>query len=128
MLSLKIMALALALRESEGKPDAVSGDCVGILQMKPIMVDEVNRIVGYNKYHYEDRLNPKLSLEMCELKLDFSLPRQWTIKDACLLWREGDAGRYRHTEEHKKYVFEVTKYYWKVRNKLIDVSFKDRSS
>jgi hypothetical protein len=37
---------------------------VGLLQIWPIMVDEVNRIVGYQKYQYSDRNSDKLSIDM----------------------------------------------------------------
>jgi hypothetical protein len=37
---------------------------VGILQIHPIMVEEVNRILGFEKYQYSDRESEKLSIEM----------------------------------------------------------------
>lgn len=124
MLSFKIVALALALRESNGDPGAVNGDCVGLLQMKPIMVQECNRIAGYEKYSLGDRLNPVLSLEMCELKLNHTLPKNWTIRDAALLWREGDKGRRKHAKDHEQYVKDVTELYWKVRDGKINTEFR----
>lgn len=123
MLSIKIVALALALRESGGDPTKVNGECVGILQIKPIMVVECNRIAGYEKYYLADRWIPKISIEMCELKLRHSLPKQWTIKDAALLWREGDKGRYTHADDHPKYVADVERYYVEIREGKIDCSF-----
>jgi hypothetical protein len=124
MLSFRIMALALAMRESGGNPSAVNGDCVGLHQMKVIMVHECNRIAGYEKYSTNDRLDPKLSSEMCELKLNHTLGKgNWTIRDACLLWREGDKGRFKHAKDHEQYIKDVTKYYGEIRNGKIDTNF-----
>jgi hypothetical protein len=39
-------------------------DAVGILQIRPIMVKEVNRILGYEKYQLSDRHSDKCSVEM----------------------------------------------------------------
>lgn len=60
---------ALMFVESGFKPDAV-GDkhlpttSVGILQIRQILVDDVNRIVGKPLYSYEDRLCKEKSIEM----------------------------------------------------------------
>jgi hypothetical protein len=50
----------------QGDPDLVgdNGDALGILQIHKVMVDDVNRIVGYKKFTYEDRRSPKKSREM----------------------------------------------------------------
>jgi hypothetical protein len=116
MLSFRIIALALAMRESHCDPHAVNGICVGMHQEKPIIIEDANRIAGYNKYTLEDRLDPKKSEEICILILDHYLPARWTIKDAALLWREGAAGRYIRGSDHDQYIADVTRYYWEIRN------------
>lgn len=114
--------MALAMRESNGITDAINGDCIGALQMKPIMVRECNRIAGYEKYHDDDRYNVKLSLEMCELKLRHSLPPHWTIRSAALLWREGDAGMKKHAKDHEQYIRDVTNLYKEIHSgKMIPI-------
>jgi hypothetical protein len=39
-------------------------EAVGILQIHPIMVREINRILGYEKYQLSDRESDKKSIEM----------------------------------------------------------------
>ena len=61
---------ALIWVESRGKEDAYCKreDAVGVLQIRPIMVKEVNRILGLtgsnNIYTLEDRWNREKSIEM----------------------------------------------------------------
>lgn len=56
---------ALIQVESENNPQAVgSKDDVGILQITPIYVADVNRILGEEAYFLEDRTDRKKSLEM----------------------------------------------------------------
>jgi hypothetical protein len=42
-------------------------EAVGLLQIHPIMVRDVNRIVGYEKYQLSDRLSDKASIEMFQI-------------------------------------------------------------
>lgn len=56
---------ALIEVESENNPQAVgSKDDVGILQITPIYVADVNRILGEEAYFLEDRTDRQKSLEM----------------------------------------------------------------
>ena len=51
--------------ESGGDSSAVGADGeVGILQIRPIMVEEVNRILGFSEYSDKDRLDPTASRQM----------------------------------------------------------------
>jgi len=52
--------------ESGGDPNAIGdgGRAVGILQIHPIMVKDVNRILGHERYTLEDRYSPEKSIEM----------------------------------------------------------------
>jgi soluble lytic murein transglycosylase-like protein len=77
---------AIAQVESGGRIDAVgdSGKAVGILQIWPIMVKDVNRISGKN-FTMKDRYNKQKSYEMCRIYLnhycknmsDFNKARCW---------------------------------------------------
>lgn len=59
---------ALIIVESEGNPNAVGKrNDVGILQITPIYVEEVNRIIGTPKYNLEMRKSVEYSLEMFEI-------------------------------------------------------------
>ena len=63
-----IMIQALIVVESEGNPLAVgSSNDVGVLQITPIYVAEVNRILGENLYTLEHRISIEKSLEMFEI-------------------------------------------------------------
>lgn len=58
--------LAVALVESGGDPCAIGdgGQAVGILQIHPIMVADVNRIIGERRYTLADRRDVRKSVEM----------------------------------------------------------------
>lgn len=62
---------ALKMAESGCKSDAIgdNGKAVGILQLHKVYVDDVNRIVGYNKYSYNDRYDVRKSEEMTRIVL-----------------------------------------------------------
>ena len=60
--------------ESRGDANAhnVGEDAVGVLQIRPIMVKEVNRILRFDKYTLQDRWDKQKSIEM------FNVIRQHT--------------------------------------------------
>lgn len=62
---------ALIEVESGGDPHAVGdgGRAVGVLQIHPIMVRDVNRILGYDRWTLEDRWSAAESREMLEVYL-----------------------------------------------------------
>ena len=63
-----IFVEALIQVESEGKADAVGKtNDVGILQITPIYVKDVNRILGEDRYTLAERTDTKKSLEMFEI-------------------------------------------------------------
>ena len=57
---------AIIYVESRGDINAhnIKEDAVGCLQIRPIMLREVNRLLGYNKYKLADRWNKEKSIEM----------------------------------------------------------------
>ncbi len=57
---------AIMYVESRGNTKAhnISEDAVGCLQIRPIMLREVNRLLGYNKYQLKDRWSKTKSIEM----------------------------------------------------------------
>lgn len=60
------LLFALKMAESGGKSDAIgdNGNAVGILQLHKVYVDDANRIIGYNKYTYNDRYDVRKSEEI----------------------------------------------------------------
>lgn len=72
--------------ESRGDSTAYNKreDAVGVLQIRPIMLREVNRLLGYDKYNLEDRWSKAKSIEMFEVirehttnPTDEKLARNW---------------------------------------------------
>lgn len=57
---------AIIYVESRGNTKAhnIKEDAVGCLQIRPIMLREVNRLLGYNKYKLADRWSKDKSIEM----------------------------------------------------------------
>ena len=60
---------ALIIVESGGDPQAVgdNGLAIGVLQIHPVFVEDVNRIIGRDVYTLADRSNPELSIEMVKV-------------------------------------------------------------
>ena len=69
------VAIAILLQvESSGYPNPPAGDsgaAVGVLQIHPCMVYEINRLFG-TKYTLEDRKNPDTSIEMARRFLSWT--------------------------------------------------------
>lgn len=108
---------ALIFVESRGKEDAV-GDThlgapsIGVLQIRPIMVREVNRILKQKKsdkkFKLKDRFSRDKSVEMFMVWKNFHHPNDGFEKIA-RNWNGGPNG----------YRFKRTEYYWaKVRKQL----------
>jgi hypothetical protein len=71
----QILQLALIYTESEGNPLAVGkNNDLGCLQITPIYVKEVNRILEEEKYSHEDAFNPEKALEMFSIVQDYHNP------------------------------------------------------
>lgn len=77
---------AIMYVESRGDTNAhnIKEDAVGCLQIRPIMLREVNRLLGYNKYNLFDRWSKAKSIEMFEIirqntpnPTDEKLARNW---------------------------------------------------
>jgi len=107
---LKLLILALIMVESGGDPNAVgdNGQAVGVLQIHPIMVQDVNRILGEEKFSLDDRYNRQKSIVMCKVYFNH-YGKDKTTEQLARIWNGGPRG-------HKK---ESTKKYWKkVRREL----------
>lgn len=85
---------ALVWVESNGKHNAVGkNNDVGVLQITPILVEDCNRIVGYDKYYLTDRLDSLKSVEMFNIIQDHYNPQHdyhWALK----LWNARSAPSY----------------------------------
>ncbi len=77
--------------ESSGRANAVSrnGLYVGCLQISEILVRECNRIVGYDKFTYADRLSRDKSHEMFIVYQEH-FNHEGNMEKAIRLWNSGD--------------------------------------
>ena len=70
----QVLEMAIAFTESRFKTDAIGkAEDTGILQIRPIYVEEVNRLTGRN-YTIVDAFNADMSLEMFNLMQDARNP------------------------------------------------------
>ncbi|MCR4959464.1 MAG: lytic transglycosylase domain-containing protein [Prevotella sp.] len=83
---------AIILVESEGNPNAVSGNSVGVMQITPILVRECNNILkarGSDKrYTLSDRYNVEKSKEMF-LLIQSEHNKQNNVEKAIRSWNGG---------------------------------------
>ena len=86
----ELIELAIIWQESKANPNPKhsDGQSEGILQITPIYVDEVNRILGYNKYALHDRRNPLKSHEMFLVVQNYHNPEK-DVKKAVKLHNKG---------------------------------------
>jgi len=66
-------------------------ESVGLLQIRPVMVREVNRILGYQKYQLSDRLNDRKAVEMFNIFQQKHNP-EMDFEKMCRLWNGGGKG------------------------------------
>ena len=102
---------AISKVESKKNPSAVSKDCVGILQIRPILVADVNeylKMKGSNKrFKLSDRLNVEKSKEMFVIYQKRYNPKN-NIEKAIRLWNGGCGYSKAKTENYYK---KIMKYY-----------------
>lgn len=93
--------------ESKGKKDAhnKTEDALGILQIRPIMVTEVNRICGRTRFTNEDRRSVEKSREMFTIYTRHWADhyKDWSDEGIARRWNGGHDG-------HKE---AATKGYWR---------------
>ena len=97
-----ILIEALIWVESKGDEMAIgANDDVGVLQIRPIMVAEANRITGYDKYTLEDRFSRDKSIEMWQVVQDYHNPEK-DIEEA-LKWHNRYAPKQYVVDVFSKY-------------------------
>ena len=115
--------------ESKGNANAKSKDgSVGIIQIKPVMVKEVNRICKIRgldkKFTLADRKNPSKSAEMFWIYQEFYNPGinrdSLSKEDMEIMARKWNGG----PEGHRK---KATKKYWKKVSKRVTVELEERN-
>jgi hypothetical protein len=115
--------------ESKGNANAKSKDgSVGIIQIKPVMVKEVNRICkikGIDKrFTLADRKNPSKSAEMFWIYQEFYNPDinrdSLSKKDMEIMARKWNGG----PEGHRK---KATTKYWRKVSKRVNIELEERN-
>lgn len=100
--------LALILTESQMDSLAVGKDNdLGILQITPIFVDEVNRLVGKDIFSHQDALSPEKSLQMLAIYQEHKNPTHDTDKAIQL---HNPKGGYAYARKVKKNIARVKTY------------------
>lgn len=99
---------AISFVESKGNEKAISkdGKCVGILQIKKILVDECNRISD-KKFTYQDRFNKEKSIEMFNIIQNYYNPTK-NHEKAIRLWNGGP--NYKKSNTQNYYLKVLKKY------------------
>lgn len=105
---------AIATVESKLNEKAVSGNCVGYLQIKPILVKDCNQILKRKnigkRYTLNDRLSKEKSIEMFYIIQDNYNPAH-NIDKALCIWNVGTFSKRRPTA----YINKVMKEYEKIK-------------
>lgn len=110
---------SLVLVESGGDPMArnTATDAVGILQIRPIYVDEVNRIVGEQRYTLADRYSVKKSIEMFQIIQEYYNPQhsveraiQLHNPTATLNYHDKVVAQIKELRNQENYVYQYAKY------------------
>ena len=104
----EILKSAIIYVESKGKHAAKNGRCVGVLQLMPCYVAEVNNLLGFKKYSLNDRLDRQKSLEMFEIYNKYKNPHHNIIK----------AIRLHNPKGGNKYVKKIVTRMAKIKNML----------
>lgn len=100
--------LALILTESQMDSLAVGkANDLGILQITPIFVDEVNRLVGKDQFTHQDALSPEKSLQMLAIYQEHKNPSHDTDKAIQL---HNPKGGYAYARKVKKNIARVKTY------------------
>lgn len=95
-----IIADSIMIVESAGDTDAVgdAGNAVGAFQIWPIMVEDVNRIVGEDRFSLDDRTDYEKSLEMFFIYTDHYTP-SWVFEKVARRWNGGPDGDQQNSTE-----------------------------
>lgn len=94
---------AIILVESEGNPNAVSGNSCGAMQITPILVKECNLILARNKskkrYTLSDRFSVEKSKEMFLIIQSYHNPEN-NVEKAIRAWNGGPRYSVRRTQRY----------------------------
>ena len=103
---------AISYVESKNNPKAVSGDQVGLLQIRPILVRDCNRILelrgSSRRYSMKDRYSASKSREMFIIYQSYYNPKG-NVERAIRLWNGGSGYTIRGTQKYYNKVKKAMK-------------------
>lgn len=103
---------AITQVESEGNANAVSGNCCGAMQIRPILVEDCNQILSMRgekkRYTLKDRFNIKKSREMFVLIMSHYNPEN-NVERAIRLWNGGVKYKAKSTQKYYQKVLAQMK-------------------
>ncbi len=107
---------AIEYVESRGDVNAIgdNGQAVGCMQIHPIMVKDINRILGRSKYTLDDRYNRIKSRQMCKIYINHYC-KDMNLDDMAACWVAGPDGYL------QKDNLIVKKYLEKINNYLVNL-------
>ena len=91
---LKALFMAICFMESSNNPNCVNGKAVGIVQIQPALIADLNKW-GY-KYTLEDRLNPSKCEKMFYIYTSHYITKlklEDSVQNRANIWRYGAYGR-----------------------------------
>lgn len=102
--------LSIIKEESKFKLDAInrSENAVGLLQIRPIMIKEVNLIIGEERFTNADRNDLYKSIEIFVIYQNYFNP-EWDLEKAARLWNGGRNGM--NKESTIGYAKRIEKHY-----------------
>lgn len=112
-----LLTVALMMTESRCDSSAISADSLdrGILQLREVYIDDVNRIIGYDRYTYQDAFSVSTALEMYNIYQNHYNPKQ--DADRAILLHNPTAGPW-YREKVKRNLAEIIRYE-KIREQLL---------
>lgn len=102
-----------AHNEQQAKEAYAREKALGDFQFRPIMIDDVNRILGYNKYVHTDALDINKAIEMFCIYQNHYNP-SWDLRRGAYLW-VGGAGYESATPDQWK---KLNAYWNKVKKRI----------
>jgi len=98
--------------ESNGNVNAIgdNGRAVGCMQIHPIMVRDINRILGRSEYTLNDRYNRIKSRQMCKIYMNHYC-KDMNLEDMAACWIAGPDGYLQKDNSIvKKYLEKINNY------------------
>ena len=126
---ISILIAAWIAVESGGNDLAVNGDCVGCLQIRPILVEDCNRILGQKRFviskDYDCRLSRAESVAMAQVVIGHYKPK--TIKAATMRWVSGNRAPGPRARQHWEKVMKELAMIRKTKTGVIPGGQKEKA-